>query len=109
MHQALGVTAPPAPDQGPAPMEIDQIKGKPKGKDPKGKAKGKKGAKGKDKGKQKNPGKGAEKSGKGKGAGRATSADRCLYCNKLGHGKCDCRKLKADQSAGHAQAVADEC
>ena len=109
---ALGtVTSYAVGDGGAAPMEVNQIKGKAKGKGKfgSGKAKGKGKPvipKGKGKGKPSDKGKGKGYSSKGYGDGSSGSqkgaasgkidANTCAYCGKAGHWARDCRKKKAD-------------
>ena len=74
------------------PMEVDQVKGKYKGK---GKEKGKKGQWGK--GKFKN-GKGKEK-GKEKNNPDSYFNGECGHCGKRGHKRADCRKRQHEEKA----------
>ncbi|CAE7716237.1 RE1 [Symbiodinium sp. CCMP2592] len=93
---------------GATPMEIDRVAGK--GKKGKGKTKGKD-SKGKGKHGKDNKGKGHHGKDKGQSKGKQgdkPAADKCLYCNKSGHWKRDCRKYKADLKAGKVQAVSEE-
>ena len=108
----------PGVDQGPSPMEIDRLKGEGgkgkygkggkgkydkggKGKHDKGKGKSYwQGSKGKDKGK-----KGDQQHQSGKGKGNKNDPNRCLYCNKPGLWKRDCRAYKADQERGTVRQV----
>ena len=97
-------------DSGAAPMEVNQIKGKSKGKSKNafGKAKGKgkpvfpkgKGKSKSDKGKGKNSnGKGYGENSKGQQKGSFSGkvdANTCSYCGKTGHWQKDCYKKKND-------------
>ena len=109
---ALGtVTSYAVGDGGAAPMEVNQIKGKAKGKGkfgsgkakgkgkpvvPKGKGKGKPSDKGKGKGySSKGYGDNSKGSQKGSTSGKI-DANTCAYCGKAGHWARDCHKKKAD-------------
>ena len=97
-------------DSGAAPMEVNQVKGKSKGKSKNafGKAKGKgkpvfpkgKGKSKSDKGKGKNSnGKGYGENSKGQQKGSFSGkvdANTCSYCGKAGHWQKDCYKKKND-------------
>ena len=113
---ALGtVTSYATGDSGVAPMEINQVKGKSKGKGQKGKGTQK--GKGQDKGKSKDGGKGKGKSqqsgtgygspskGGGKTQSKTADVDRCNYCSAYGHWKRDCRKFQADKANGVVRQV----
>ncbi|CAE7403195.1 unnamed protein product, partial [Symbiodinium microadriaticum] len=109
-----------AQDHGPAPTEIDRIKGS-KGKDPKGKGKGDKGKKGKSKDGKPDNGKGdqwkwnswkqkdngsQQKGGKGGKGGGKGKPRTCHLCGQAGHWKNECphkggKEVRQEEETGN--------